>query len=138
MDASSGAVRLFFCGVDFLAHVIGSDRRISVDFAFTGSGHAAQNRRNDRILVGQHCQRRIGEQRIARTDSVHEPIDEAIDDEEAIMRLVLDAAAGQHAAIAQLENEKFAVRLVVERRGEGTNSRILVRQARSAPRVRWA
>src|SRR5215471_20845477 len=44
------------------------------------------------------------------------------------MRFVLDAAAGQHAPIAQLENEKLAVRLVVERRGEGANSRILVRK----------
>ena len=40
------------------------------------------------IAGRQHGKRRIGEQRVAGADRVDEPVDEAVDDEEAVERLM--------------------------------------------------
>ena len=87
-----------------------------------------------RIPDREHRERRIGEQRIARADRVDQPIDETVDDEEAVEQLVVRVAAGQHAALAQLEDQQLATRRVVEVRGQRPNAGILVaeRKARLA------
>ena len=40
-------------------------------------------------LRRQHAQRRVGEQRVAGADGVDQAVDEAVDDEERVERLVV-------------------------------------------------
>ena len=79
-------------------------------FALAGGGHAPEMVAIDRISSVSIAERRIGQQRIACADRIDEPVDEAVEHEEAVERLVFGAAAGQHAAVAQLEDQQSCTR----------------------------
>ena len=100
----------------------------------TAAAIEPEDRGDARIPDREHRERRIGEQRVARADRVDQPVDEAVDDEEAVERLVVRIAAGEHAALAELEDQQLAARRVVEVRSERPNAGILVaeREARLA------
>ena len=89
----------------------------------------------DVVLGRQHRQRRIGEQRVAGADRV----DHASTKLSTTKKLSSDScslvAAGQHAALAELEDQQSCSRAcVVERRGQRPHAGILVaeREARLA------
>ncbi len=75
----------------------------------------ADDRRGELAFARQHGQRRIGQQRIAGADAVDQPVDEAVDDEERIERLMVAVLAGQHALVAEFQDQRLALRRVIER-----------------------
>src|SRR5215510_12325426 len=109
----SGAASLFFGDSDFLPDIVRRDRRVSVDLAFAGSGHAAEDRRDNGVFFSQHRERRICEQGIACANGIHEPVDEAIYDEETVQSFMADPTTCQNAAVAQVKDEKLALRCIV-------------------------
>ncbi len=63
---------------------------VAVVLAFAGRRHGAEDASpSRRDCVDQHGQRRIGQQRIAGAHRVDHPLDEAVDHEEAVERLVV-------------------------------------------------
>src|SRR5882672_2519185 len=119
--------------VDLAHDVYRGDGNVAVQLAFA--------RRRNRAEYGSHgirsgrelAERRVGEERIARADRVDDPLGEGIHHDVGIERLVFGAAAGQHPALAELENERLASRRIVQRRGERTHPGVLV--AKSKPRL---
>ena len=67
----------------------------------TAAAIEPENRRDARVPDREHRERCIGEQRIAGTNRIDQPIHETVDDEEAVERLMVRVAARQHAAFAR-------------------------------------
>ena len=84
--------------------------------------------RGELAFAGQHRQRRISQQRIAGADTVDQAFDKAVDDEERVERLMIAVAAGQHALVAELEDQRLALRRVVESSRQRPDAGILVAQ----------
>src|SRR5262249_14656105 len=59
-------------------------------------------------------------------DRVHHPLDEAIDDKERPRVALLAGAARQQTAIAELEDQRLALRFCMQVRGKRTDASILI------------
>src|SRR5437879_3762049 len=69
--------------------------------------------------------------RFARTDRVYHAFGKRVDHNVGIERLVIGAAAGQHPALAELQDERLAACAVIQRGGERPHAGILVAEGES-------
>src|SRR5262252_636277 len=120
-------------GVDLPPHVVDGYRNIAVTLALDRRRYAPQDGGRGRVTDREHGKCSISEQRIAGTDRIDQPIDEAVDHKKAVMGFVVCTAAGEHAALAQLQDQKLAPGRVIDIGGEWPNAGILI--AECEPRL---
>src|SRR5262249_7273075 len=109
-------------GVNLAAQVVDRHRDIAVTLALDRRRHASQDGGRGGVTDREHGERSVSEQRVAGADRIHQPLHEAVDHEKAVMGFVVCAAAGEHAALGQLEDQKLAPCCVIDSRGQWPNA----------------
>src|SRR6516225_4926469 len=100
--------------VDPTQQVRSSDWVIAVALAFQRGRHRTEDRGGDLGLVGQQRKRRVGEKGVSGADRVDYFVRKAVHHEERARVVLLAAAAGKNAAVAEFEYDGLAVSFLMQ------------------------
>ncbi|CAB4699547.1 unannotated protein [freshwater metagenome] len=121
-----------FDHVDLAPQVCRRDRYVGVHLALAGGCHGADDRGNG-VRAGRELgEGGIGQQRISGAHCIDDAINEGVDHEERVQRFVVAVEAGEHAALAEFEDQRLALGRIIQCRGQRANAGILIaeREAR--------